>query len=71
MQGARYKDIQDWILRNEGYTVKSCWVAHVKEMCGVPMRQAPNRISSKRRSQPCPSNKVLAIKRALRHVGII
>ena len=53
MQGARYKDIQDWILRNEGYTVKSCWVAHVKEIPTVP------------------PYKVLAIKRALRHVGII
>jgi hypothetical protein len=71
MRGDRYKDIQAWILKNKGYTIKSCWIAHVKEICGVPMRQATNRISKTRRAQPCPSDKIPVIKRALKHVGII
>src|SRR5438132_6307968 len=38
---ATYEKIQKWIRENYGYTVKSCWIAHVKEMCGLNPRAAP------------------------------
>jgi hypothetical protein len=64
---ATYKEIQSWIKKNYGFTVKTCWIAHVKEMCGVQPKKAPNRIDEATRANPCPQNKVEPIKQALKH----
>ena len=32
---ATYKQIQDGVKKNYGFTVKTCWIADVKEMCGL------------------------------------
>ena len=42
---ATYKQIQDDIRSIHIVVVKSCWIAHVKELNGLQLRQAPNRIS--------------------------
>ena len=68
---ATYSEIQDWIKSSYGYTVKTCWIAHVKEMCGLEPRKAPNRFYENRRLNPCPPNKVEAIKQAFRHFWMI
>ena len=34
-----YKNIQEWVKMNYGFTVKTCWIAHVKEMCGLKLRK--------------------------------
>jgi len=68
---ATYKQIQDCVKREYGYTVKTCWIAHVKELCGLDPRVAPNRGSNEHRSNPCPPEKVAAIKEGFRHFGMI
>jgi len=68
---ATYPNIQARTRSHEGVYVKSCWIAHVKEMCGLPLDKAPNRHSPRKRAQPCPPDKVDVIKRAFRHFGMI
>ena len=67
---ATYKQIEAWVKANHGFVPKSCWIAHVKELCGLPMRKAPNR-RGRKRVYPCPEGKRRAIKSALRHFGMI
>jgi len=68
---ATYKEIQDYIREKHGSSVKSCWIAHVKEMYGILQRIAPNRISEYKRSNPCPKNKIGLIVEALIHFQMI
>lgn len=67
---ATYKRIQDWVKQNYGFTPKTCWIAHVKEMSGLPVRKAPNRRDAER-VYLCPPEKVEPIRAALRHFGMI
>ena len=45
------------------YVVKTCWIAHAKEIYGLPIKNSPNRISNSRK-YPCPSDKINSIKEA-------
>jgi len=65
-----YKEIQENIKNKYGFTVKTCWIAHVKEMCNFPMEKASNRIS-KERKHPCPPDKVTIIKESFKYFGMI
>jgi len=67
---ATYQEIQQWVRKNKGFVPKSCWIADVKEKCGLPVRRASNRRGEKREN-PCPPKKVNAIKTAFRHFGMI
>ncbi len=62
---ATYKDIQDWVRKKYGFAPKSCWIAHCKELNGLPVKT--NR--STPRVVPCPANKRVAIESAFRHFG--
>ena len=42
---ATYGDIQNYIKNKYGYTIKTCWIAHVKEMCGLDVKISPRRIT--------------------------
>ena len=55
MAGPTYKRIQECMRKGTGIVVKSCWIAHVKEIIGVPMRPAPNR-GAGHRKHPCPEH---------------
>jgi len=68
---ATYKLIQNWVKMNYGFTVKTCWIAHVKEMCGLEPRKAPNRFGENKRINPCPQNKIEPIKQAFIRFGMI
>lgn len=68
---ATYKEISNYVHEKFGYTPKTCWIAHVKELCGVPISPAPNRISPTERARPCPEEKRPQIEAALRNFGII
>lgn len=65
-----YQKIRDFVLENYGHTVKTCWIAHVKELNGLNPSQAPNRVGPER-LHPCPENKREAIENAFRHFGMI
>jgi hypothetical protein len=67
---ATYKQIQDWVKKEYGFDPKTCWIAHVKELSGLPVRRAWNRRGAKREN-PCPPEKVESIREALRHFGMI
>jgi hypothetical protein len=68
---ATYKQIQDYVKKRHGCTVKTCWIAHVKELNGLELRTAPNRISGDKRKNPCPASKRPLIEEAMRHYGMI
>ncbi|MCK4744706.1 hypothetical protein KAS41_01445 [Candidatus Parcubacteria bacterium] len=68
---ATYKKITEYIKNNNGFTVKSCWIAHVKELYGLNPRIATNRIKLTKRTNPCPKNKKNLIKNAFSHFEMI
>ena len=67
---ATYEQIQLWVKENYGYVPKTCWIAHVKEISGLPVKRAHNRIGEARKN-PCPQNKVDSIQQCFRHYGMI
>ena len=50
---------------------KTCWIAHMKEVCGISVKNATNRISPDKREKPCPPEKMKYIKDAFTHFGMI
>lgn len=64
-----YKEIQIYVKKKYNFVPKSCWIAHVKEICGLPVRKAWNRKDG--RKVPCPPNKVDKIKDAFQHFRMI
>jgi hypothetical protein len=67
---ATYEQIQNYVKNNYSYKLKTCWIAHVKELCGLPVRKAWNR-KREQRIIPCPEDKIEDIKCAFRHFGMI
>ena len=65
------KNIQSYVKEHDGFVPKSCWIAHVKEMCGLSPKPAHNRKDKNIRQVPCPINKVDAIKKALQFYKLI
>ena len=65
---ADYEDVKNF-LGLKGIKVKTCYIAHVKEMCGLTHREAWCR--GHPRANPCPLNKIEPIKQAFRHFGMI
>ncbi len=59
-----YNQIQAYVRERQGWQPKSCWIAHCKEMLGLPVRRAPNRPGDKR-MVPCPREKRTAICNAM------
>jgi len=43
---ATYADIVDYARERSGFAPKTCWIAHVKELNGLPVRRAWNRAGS-------------------------
>ena len=68
---ATYKEIQGYVKETYGFLPKTCWIAHIKELCGIPVKNAPNRISPSHREKPCPPEKMPYIKKAFRYFGMI
>lgn len=66
-----YKKIIDYVKARYNCSVKTCWIADVKERCGLPMRKAPNRINPNVRTNPCPDRYVEIIRDAFKYFGMI
>ena len=64
-----YKDIQDKIREQYNFVPQSCWIAHVKEMCGVKIRKVHNRHG--RRKKPCPDKYVDNIRKVLIELNVV
>jgi hypothetical protein len=56
--------------QHHGFQPKTCWIAHCKELQGVPLRKAANR-RGKERLDPCPPDKRTAIIQAFRRFGML
>lgn len=67
---ATYKQIQEYVRGQYDFTPKTCWIAHVKELCGLQVRRAHNRRGAMRLN-PCPPNREMEIRRALKHFGML
>jgi hypothetical protein len=62
---ATYEQIAVWVRRTYGKSVKTCWIAHVKDIHGlIPHREVP-------RVEPCPPSKRPLIESAFRHFGML
>lgn len=68
---ATYKDIQADIKKQFSITVKTCWIAHVKEINGLSPRVAPNRLCPTERRYPCPENVRPLIEASMKRFGMI
>ena len=68
---ATYKEIQDYVKFNNGYIPKSCWIAHIKELCGLNPKMSARRYSPTSRVHPCPLEKQEELRNAFRHFGMI
>lgn len=66
-----YAKIQEYVNTECGFSVKSCWIAHMKEICGLPLRVAPNRQDVLLRTNPCPLDKRGPILSAMIELGLI
>jgi len=67
---ATYLEIQLWVQQQFGFTPETCWIAHCKELYGLPIETAPNRRGAGR-VKPCPPEKRVAIKKAFEHFGML
>ena len=68
---ATYAKIQKYVKERFSYSVKTCWIADMKEQCGIPVRKANNRTYSDKRENPCPDDKKPAIIEAFKHFGML
>jgi len=68
---ATYKEIQEYVKLNYGYTPKSCWISHMKEICDLKPRISPRRYSPNSRVYPCPPDKQKDIQEAFKHFKMI
>jgi hypothetical protein len=66
-----YERIQQYVHAKSGHRVKKCWIAHVKEICGLPVKPSPNRLFAGKRTNPCPPNRIEEIKQAFHDLGMI
>lgn len=68
---ATYKAIAAHVKKHGGGTVKTCWIAHVKELNSLPLGDAPNRYDENERTNPCPDEKRSLIEDAMRRLGML
>lgn len=68
---ATYKAIQDDIKSKHALSMKTCWIAHVKELNGLPVRKAHNRDPSGIRQEPCPTRYRQLIEDSMRRLGML
>lgn len=68
---ATYKQIQEYVQKNNGYVPKTCWIAHVKELSGLNPKVSGNRRDAKERICPCPPSKKEDIRKAFEHFKMI
>lgn len=71
MTVATYEDIAKRVKKDSGFVPKTCWIAHVLELNGLPVRRASNRIDPHVRKEPCPPEKRKCIEDAMRALGVI
>ena len=64
-------EIQKFVQQHHGFIPKPGWIAHVKEVHGIPTLRGAKRARRDRAVEPCPPEKREAIEEALRHFGVM
>jgi hypothetical protein len=64
-QRATDQEIQKWIARHHGFVPESAWILHCKQQFGLV---APGTAAEE---NPCPPEKVAAIKQAFSRFGLL
>jgi hypothetical protein len=62
---ATNQEIQKWVARQHGFVPESAWITRCKEEFGLAARV------DAAQENPCPPDKVAAIKQAFRHFGLL
>jgi len=68
---ATYKQIQDLVKVKHGRVMKTCWIAHVKDLNGLAPRVSHRRAVPGKRQHPCPSHYRPLIESAMRQLGML
>lgn len=68
---ATYDQIQQYVKDKYGCSIKTCWIADVKDIHGLKVRNAWNRTDIERRKYPCPKDKIVMIKEAFKYFGML
>jgi hypothetical protein len=68
---ATYQQIQNDVRARHGISVKTCWIAHVRELNGLPTRIVHNRLLPGVREIPCPVSMHAIIEESFRRFGMI
>ena len=66
---ATYKQIQDYVKKKNGFVPKTCWIAHAKEISGLPVKISHRRTG--KRQYPCPRSKLKPIQKAFQHFDMM
>jgi len=66
---ATYEEIQNYVKKKYDRNVKSCWIAHAKEICGLNPKKSHLRIG--KRVYPCPDEKLPWMIDAFKHFKMI
>ncbi|MFN8139198.1 MAG: hypothetical protein U0R49_05320 [Fimbriimonadales bacterium] len=66
-----YKEIDAEFRRRHGKSVKPCWIADVKELNGVPLRQSARSVTHATRLHPCPDRFRTRLETVMRDLGAI
>ena len=67
---ATYQEIRKWVREHHGLNVETCWIAHCKELNGLPLGRASNRQGDERVKECSPDIRPL-IAQAFRHFGML
>ena len=68
---ATYNQIRADVQEQHGRYVQDCWIAHVKEQNGLPVKVAHNRQFKDKRGKPCPDDARPLIEATMRRFGMI
>ena len=66
---ATYAQIRVYVKEKYGYFPKSCWIAHAKELSGLPVKRSHRRKGA--RQEPCPPRKLADIQDAFRYFKML
>jgi len=66
---ATYEEIQNYIKKKYDRNVKSCWIAHAKEIYGLNPKKSHLRMG--KRIHLCPEDKLSWMKDAFKHYKMI
>ena len=68
---ATYREIQACVEKTYGFVPHPSWIAEVKELNNIPLVRNQFKRVGRKRVNPCPESKIIAIEEALKHFDII